>query len=295
MFELLNRLSEAGGSSGLGDEFIEVVASEVDVDEVYIDRWGDGVRHGAWNCRSTSAAHMDEVGLVVDHVEKEGFLRARPVGETPMGQSGTRGGGGVRGGAVPFSAPGLKDLYNNIGAGGRGEVEKIGVAVLDREVARLRAVTGKAIDGGAGTLYALIKKLPTTLYIVASVQVEVRRAQIAVVVDTPVVSGVGEGPYVARLGRVSALDGGGGGLFISQLRGHVVNAERLGVPYQFEVLHGGTTDAMAGRGGVSTAALSKYVHSPVGVVRDVENAAWLSAGVVAYTTPREEFLDKRLR
>ncbi|MEM1924993.1 MAG: hypothetical protein QXH44_07965 [Pyrobaculum sp.] len=93
MFEL-NRLSEAGGSSGLGDEFIEVVASEVDVDEVYIDRWGDVVRHGAWNCRSTSAAHMDEVCLVVDHVEKEGFLRARPVGETPMGQSGTRGGGG---------------------------------------------------------------------------------------------------------------------------------------------------------------------------------------------------------
>ncbi|MEM4510761.1 MAG: M42 family peptidase [Pyrobaculum sp.] len=290
MFEL----SEAGGSSGLGDEFIEVVASEVDVDEVYIDRWGDVVRHGAWNCRSTSEAHMDEVCLVVDHVEKEGFLRARPVGGE-MGQSGTRGGGWVRGGAVPFSAPGLKDLYNNIGAGGRGEVEKIGVAVLDREVARLRAVTGKAIDGGAGTLYALIKKLPTTLYIVASVQVELRRAQIAVVVDTPAVSGVGEGPYVARLGRVSALDGGGGGLFISQLRGHVVNVERLGVPYQFEVLYGGSTDAMAGRGGVSTAALSKYVHSPVGVVRGVENAAWLSAGVVAYTTPREEFLDKRLR
>ncbi|MEM0370715.1 MAG: M42 family peptidase [Pyrobaculum sp.] len=290
MFEL----SEAGGSSGLGDEFIEVVASEVDVDEVYIDRWGDVVRHGAWNCRSTSAAHMDEVGLVVDHVEKEGFFRARPVGGE-MGQSGTRGGGGVRGGAVPSSAPELNDLYNNIGAGGRGEVEKIGVAVLDREVARLRAVTGKAIDGGAGTLYALIKKLPTTLYIVASVQVELRRAQIAVVVDTPAVSGVGEGPYVARLGRVSALDGGGGGLFISQLRGHVVNVERLGVPYQFEVLYGGTTDAMARRGGVSTAALSKYVHSPVWVVRGVENAAWLSAGVVAYTTPREEFLDKRLR
>ncbi|MEM0469176.1 MAG: M42 family peptidase, partial [Pyrobaculum sp.] len=218
----------------------------------------------------------------------------RPIGGTPMGQSGTRGGGWVRGGAVPSNAPGLNDLYNNIGAGGRGEVEKIGVSVLDREVARLRAVTGNAIDGGAGTLYALIKKLSATLYTVASVRVEVRRAQIAVVVDTPAVSGVGEGPYVARLGRGSALDGGGGVLFISQLRGHVVNVERLGVPYQFEILHGGTTDAV-GRGGVSTAALSKYVHSPVGVVRDVENAAWLTAGVVAYATPREEFLDKGLR
>ncbi len=51
------------------------------MDEV-VDRWGNviGVRRGSSDYRAMVAAHMDEIGLVVDYIDKEGFLRIRPIG-----------------------------------------------------------------------------------------------------------------------------------------------------------------------------------------------------------------------
>ncbi|MFN3804506.1 MAG: M42 family peptidase, partial [Pyrobaculum sp.] len=81
---LLKRLSEARGPSGFEDEVRDVVVGEMEpyVDEVYVDRWGNviGVKKGGSNYRAMVAAHIDEIGLVVDHVEKGGFLRFRPIG-----------------------------------------------------------------------------------------------------------------------------------------------------------------------------------------------------------------------
>jgi len=81
---LLKRLSEARGPSGFEDEVREVVVEEVEpyVDEVVVDRWGNvvGVKKGDANYRAMVAAHVDEIGLIVDHIDKDGFLRIRPIG-----------------------------------------------------------------------------------------------------------------------------------------------------------------------------------------------------------------------
>jgi len=66
-------------------------------------------------------------------------------------------------------------------------------------------------------------------------------------------------------------------------------AERLGLPYQFEVLEGGTTDAMAiqtSRAGVASGVLSiptRYVHSPSEMVDydDVLDAVKLVLGLLS--------------
>ncbi len=80
---LLKTLSEARGPSGFEDEVREVVIREMElyVDEV-VDRWANviGVRRGSSNYGAMVAAHMDEIGLVVDYIDKEGFLRIRPIG-----------------------------------------------------------------------------------------------------------------------------------------------------------------------------------------------------------------------
>ncbi|MGB9705571.1 MAG: M42 family metallopeptidase [Pyrobaculum sp.] len=357
--QLLKRLSEARGPSGFEDEVREVVVREMEpyVDEVVVDRWGNmiGVKHGASERRAMVAAHIDEIGLVVDHIDKEGFLRFRPVGGwnevTLVGQRvwvKTSRGTWIRGvvGSTPphvtpagreREAPEIKDLFIDIGASSREEVEKMGVevgsvAVLDREFAVLngKVVTGKAFDDRVGVavmLYALreLKELPTTLYAVATVQEEVglRGAQIAaerinphyaIALDTTIaadVPGVGDRLHVTKIGKgpaVKVLDGGRGGLFIAhpQLRDHIVKiAKEIGVPYQLEVLYGGTTDAMAiafRREGIPAATISiptRYIHSPVEVlnVEDAVNASKLLKAVLERTTPAviDSFLDKRIK
>ncbi|MEM3327033.1 MAG: M42 family metallopeptidase, partial [Thermoproteus sp.] len=204
---LLRRLSEAFGPSGFEDEVREIVIREMEpyVDEVFVDRWGNvyGVKKGETGYRAMVAAHMDEIGLVVDHVDKNGFLRIRPIGGwnevTLVGQRvviKTRDGRKIRGvvGTRPphitppgkeREAPEMKDLFVDIGASSAEEAEKLGVgvgsvAVLDREFAELAGgvVTGKAFDDRVGLavmLYSLrlIRDLPLTLYAVATVQEEI--------------------------------------------------------------------------------------------------------------------------
>ena len=246
---LLKTLSEARGPSGFEDEVREMVIKEMEpyVDEVVVDRWGNviGVRKGSSDYRAMVAAHMDEIGLVVDYIDKDGFLRIRPIGGwsevTLAGQRvwvRTVDGRWVRGvvGVTPphvtpsgkeREAPEIKDMYVDVGARSREEVERMGiavgsVAVLDREFAVLNGgvVTGKAFDDRVGVavmLYALrqLKEVPVTLYAVATVQEEVglRGAQIAaerinphyaVALDTTIaadVPGVEERQHVTKMGR----------------------------------------------------------------------------------------------
>lgn len=357
--QLLKKLSEARGPSGFEDEVREVVIKEMEpyVDEVVVDRWGNviGVKKGASNYRAMVAAHIDEIGLIIDHIEKEGFLRFRPIGGwneiTLVGQrvwvraSDGRWIRGVIGSTPPHvtpsgkerDAPEIKDMFIDIGASSKEEAEKIGVvigsiAVLDREFAVLngKVVTGKAFDDRVGVavmLYTLrqLRDLPVTLYAVATVQEEVglRGAQIAaekinphyaIALDTTIaadVPGVGERLHITKIGKgpaIKVLDGGRGGLFIAHpgLRDHIVKlAREAGIPYQLEVLYGGTTDAMAiafRREGIPAATISiptRYVHSPVEVlnVEDAVNASRLLKIVLERTTPDivDKFLDKKVK
>ncbi len=340
---LLRKLSEAFGPSGFEDEVRELVVKEMEpyVDELEVDKWGNviGVRYGSRrDLKVMIAAHMDEIGLLIDSIDKNGFLRFRGIGGwnevTLVGQrvvikaQDGRKIKGVVGSRPPHvtppgkerEAPEMKELFIDIGAGNASEVEELGVrvgsvAVLDRsfEVLNNDAVTGKAFDDRVGLAVMLwmlrqLRNHEVTAYAVATVQEEVglKGAQVAadrvypdfaIALDTTIaadVPGVTEREYVSRLGAGPALkimDGGRGGLFIAHpgLTNYIINvAKANNIPYQLEVLIGGTTDA-AGiafrRDGIPAATISiptRYVHSPVEVLRvsDALNASRLLALVV---------------
>ncbi|MFB6469890.1 MAG: M42 family metallopeptidase [Vulcanisaeta sp. AZ3] len=349
--ELLRRLSEAFGPSGFEDEVRELVVEELSpyVDEVFIDKWGNviGVRYGRRrDLKAMVAAHMDEIGLLIDNIDKNGVLWFRAIGGwnevTLVGQRVIIKAGngrkvkGVIGGRPPHitppgkerEAPELKDLFIDIGVSSDDEVRKLGinvgsVAVLDRgfEVLNENAVTGKAFDDRVGLAVMLwsarqLRESEVTTYFVATVQEEVglRGAQVAadriypdfaIALDTTIaadVPGVGEREYVTRISRgpaIKVMDGGRSGLFIAypKLTNFLVSvAEDLKIPYQLEVLVGGTTDALGiafRRDGIPATTISiptRYVHSPVELlnVNDAVNAAKLLAE--ALSRVNEEFV-----
>jgi len=90
-FELLKSLSETPGVPSREEAIREVIIEAMRplVDEIRIDAIGNaiGIRHprghkvpGAPVRRVLIAAHMDEIGFLVRHVDKKGFLRLQPVG-----------------------------------------------------------------------------------------------------------------------------------------------------------------------------------------------------------------------
>jgi endoglucanase len=82
--DLLRRLCEAPGIPGREDEVRAVVVDELRtiVDDVTIDSMGNavGLRRGDGGPKVMIAAHMDEIGFFVSHIDDKGFLRLQPVG-----------------------------------------------------------------------------------------------------------------------------------------------------------------------------------------------------------------------
>jgi endoglucanase len=151
------------------------------------------------------AAHMDEIGLMVSHVDDDGFLRFVPVGgwsdQTILGQRvlvHTRDGKRVP--AVIGSRPPhlmdaeerkklvkIKDMFLDCGAADAADAAAMGIEIgspltIDRHLASLgpRLVTGKALDNRAGcammvAALALLKgkQVNATVQAVGTVQEEV--------------------------------------------------------------------------------------------------------------------------
>ena len=80
---LLRLFSEAHGLSGYEDEVAALLRREMEplVDEVSTDKMGNviGIRSGEGPTVMV-AAHMDEIGLMVSHIDDDGFLRVVSVG-----------------------------------------------------------------------------------------------------------------------------------------------------------------------------------------------------------------------
>lgn len=343
-FTILKKVSDAPGVSGFEDEIRRVIREEVEdyVDEVKTDKMGNliAIRRGGNVGRLMIAAHMDEIGLIITHIEKKGFLRFTGVGgwserilpgqrvvlHTEKGKI-----RGVIGSKPPHlltpeeakKVVELKDLFIDVGASSKEDAEKLGVrvgtiATLDRETARLGGedvVTGKAFDDRVGVavmIYALklLSKIghEVDVYAVATVQEEVGlkgatvsaysiNPDVGIAIDVTAsndVPGVPEKEWVAELGKgpaIKIMDGGRGGLFIShpKVRELLVKvAEEEKIPYQLEILVGGTTDATAiqlRREGIPSGTISiptRYIHSPVETLnlKDALNASKLLASAV---------------
>jgi putative aminopeptidase FrvX len=82
--ELLRRLTAAPGIPGFERQVRVVVREEIAplVDEIRIDRLGNliATKNGSGGPTILIAAHMDEIGFLVRHVDRRGFLRLQPLG-----------------------------------------------------------------------------------------------------------------------------------------------------------------------------------------------------------------------
>ena len=80
---LLETLLRAHGPSGDEGDICQVIRREAEqyADEVAVDTMGNLIAHkkGA-GPRVMLAAHMDSVGVIVTHIEKNGFLRFGALG-----------------------------------------------------------------------------------------------------------------------------------------------------------------------------------------------------------------------
>ena len=287
---LLKKLSEAFGVSGCEDEVRELIIGAIEghVDEYNVDALGNLIAlkrgTGESDLRVMLAAHMDEVGLMVTYIEKDGSLRFRPVGgldnrillskEVRVGPDRVPGVIGVK----PIhllkkeerkQVVKVEQMAIDIGAGSREEAEKavkIGdYAAFATEFVNLGGtVKGKAFDDrvGCAVLIKILKeRYPFDLYAAFTVQGEVglRGARVAAYAIEPDVAFVLEGTIgddIPRKRDVSPTTELGKGPAITIMdrtcvadprlvRLLVETAEELGIPYQFKQPVVGGTDAGA--------------------------------------------------
>ncbi|MBI2860041.1 MAG: M42 family metallopeptidase [Chloroflexi bacterium] len=167
---LLKELTEATGVPGYEDEVREIMRRHFGpMGELTQDRLGSLIcrkQGGAETPRIVLAAHMDEIGFMVKHVTKEGFIKFTPLGgwwdQVLLAQRvsiRTRQGEvtGVIGAKPPHVLPEeerkrvveKKDMYIDIGATSQEEVEQAGVRVGDPVV----PIAGFAVLSGPGRAY----------------------------------------------------------------------------------------------------------------------------------------------
>ena len=270
------------------------------------------------------AAHMDEIGIIVSHVDKNGFVRFASVGTTfgryTLGAR-VRFLNGVTG-VVGYDRLEQIDnwlpidkMYIDVGATSKENCPvKVGdVAAFERSFIEMGdRLVAKSLDDRAGVIVLIetlraIKSTPNDLYFVFTTQEEVGsrgvgaaafgiNPDIGIAID---VTPTGDTPnslkMVMELGRGPCVKFRDVGM-ISDPR--VVDwmikaAEKARIPYQREVLLIGSSDAkeiQISRAGVMTGALSipvRYLHSASEMVdiNDLKNSVKLLTAMVKKAAP----------
>ena len=314
MKTLIQKLTQTPGPSGFEQEIRKVIREEVSPlsKSIQVDTMGNLIvrigQKSAGGLRVMIAAHMDEIGVIVSHVEKKGFVRFSNLGSYfPRYLAGSRvrflnGTRGVINHDRPedlSKIPGVEKFLIDVGATSDKDCPvKVGdVGVFDREFLDMgNRIASKALDDRISCAVLIetirnIKSTPNELVFVFSTQEEVgsRGAQTAAyaieadlgialdVTPTGDILGVkmqthlGDGPAikVRDMGMISDPQ---------VVNWMVAAAKKLKIKYQLEVLEVGTTDARSMqlvRAGMLAGALSipcRYVHSPSEVV-DMEDVA----------------------
>lgn len=208
LVDSLEKLSNACGVTGREEEVSDILKTMLKpyVDEVKVDRLGNviGVKKGAKKDapKVMLAAHMDEIGLIVKNINKDGFLQFSKLGgiddriliaqrvtvHTEKGKE-----PGIIGSRPPHI---MKDeerkkivevdsLFIDIGAASKDEAQKMGVKIgdvvsFDTQFAKITddLVAGKAFDDRVGCLLLVevmkqLENAECTVYAVGTVQEEV--------------------------------------------------------------------------------------------------------------------------
>jgi putative aminopeptidase FrvX len=322
---LIRKLTEAYGPSGREAELRQIVRAEIKGQCDYISEDALGNLIGVVKAKAKSgrrimlAAHMDEIGLIVSHIDERGFARVAPIGGVfPLNCVGSRvrfasgrlGVIGMEEREDAKRAPTLDQLYVDLGAADRAScpVAVGDMAVFDRPFVEAgNRLISKAMDDriGVAILVETMRRLKRTLHEVQFVftvqeEVGVRGArtaayhlepEIAVAVDitttgdTPrcplMAVALGRGPAVKVRDRMMIADP----QVVEWMTGAAA-AQRI--PHQLEVLEFGSTDAsiiQVSRAGVPAGCLSipcRYAHSPSEMVdmADVENSVKLLLGML---------------
>ncbi|MFA5146725.1 MAG: M42 family metallopeptidase [Candidatus Omnitrophota bacterium] len=203
MDQLLKTIIEAAGISGYEKEIADIMYKELkkSCDEVKLDNFGNVIaKKGKGRKKIMIAAHMDEIGLMVKHITKEGYLHFIKVGGIddrvlPAQRVVIKSKKGDRLGIIGTKPPHLlkeeekksamkyEEMFIDIGCKSREEAKKtvevgdIAVFEPNSGVLNGKLYYGKAIDDRIGC-YALIKimeklKVDAEIYAVATGQEEV--------------------------------------------------------------------------------------------------------------------------
>lgn len=320
MKALIEKLTQIPGPPGYENQIRETVRAEIEthVDEIRVDALGNLIaRKGEPSDKGKRimlSAHIDEIGVIATHVDKNGFIRFTNVGGVqprylPGGRvrflDGTTGVIGIERMTSSYRVPPLNKMYIDIGASNQKDCHiNIGdIATFERPFTDMgQRIVSKALDDriGVALLIETLKQrkaMPHQIYFVFSVQEEVgvRGATTAAFgVDPDLglavdVTHTGDTPksstMAVSLGKGLAIKVKDSGMIADpRVVDWMVNtAKKEKLPYQLEVLEGGSTDARAiqlTRAGVPSGCLSipcRYVHSPSEMVDydDVQNALQL--------------------
>ena len=324
LWTILQTLVETPGPSGSEHVIREKIKAEIQghADEVYTDALGNLiVRKGTLKeggKRIMISAHVDEIGLMVTHVDENGFARFLPIGGinplTCLGgrvlfMNGTQGVIGMER-LEKDEHPELVKYFIDTGATSKSD-SKVGVGDVcgfERPLLDLgKRVVAKSMDDRVAAAIAVealkeVKPGVNELFFVFSVQEEVG-IRGAITAAYGVDPEIGLAVDVTRTGdtplgvKMEVALGNGPAIkvrdssFIADprvVKWMVNEAKAQKLPYQLEVLEAGGTDGAAmqrTRAGVPAGCLSipcRYIHSPSEMVDrdDVENSVKLLVGLL---------------
>lgn len=338
--KLLKTLTEAHGVPGYESEVRAVLREYFEpLGKVTQDRLGSLICSRAGDGpRVMLVGHMDEIGFMVRHITKEGFLKFLQLGgwwdQVLLGQRvivKTHKGDVI--GVIGAKPPHLlepeerekivkkKDMFIDIGATSRDEVQAAGVRVGDPVVPRSDFVIlanpqtylSKAFDNriGCAVVVDVLRALqngaeqPNDVYGVATVMEEVGlrgattsahavNPDVAVILESDI---AGDVPGIKD--EISSVKLGGGPSVLIydarmipniKLRDLVADtAAELGLSLQFNAMPGGGTDGGAihlNQSGVPTVVIgvpARHIHSHGAIIhrRDYDEAVRLVTAVVA--------------
>ncbi len=337
---LLKELTETPGVSGYETPIRAVIRK-------YLEKYGELTQDkiGSVICRKQGttekprimlAGHMDEIGFMVKQITPEGFIRFLPLGgwfdQVLLGQRvviQTQKGDVV--GVIGAKPPHLlapderdkvvkrKDMYIDIGALSKDDVDKAGIQLGDPIIPRAdfveltsgKTYLSKAFDDRVGTALIISalqelqgKSHPNTVYGVATVMEEVgiRGATTSVRAVDPDVAIVLESDIAGDVPGIkpdeSSIKLGQGPTIVLydarmipniRFRDLVLDiAKRIGVPLQLSTIEGGATDGGAihlhglGVPTIVIGVAARHIHSHSSIIHrdDYDNAVKLLSALI---------------
>lgn len=320
--ELIKHLTEMYGPSGREERIREYIREQVKsyADEIRVDALGNLIVKKKGTLQSERkkimlAAHMDEIGVIVSHVDEKGFLHFASIGGvfplTLLGQRCVFENGAL--GVIHREGKGAKareieyeKMFIDVGGTNGHFALPVGVgdaAGFYREFVDLgERLVAKTMDDRIGCAVLIetmreLRKCPNDVYFVFTVQEEVGtrgagtaafaiQPDLALAIDVTATGDTPEAePMAVALGKGPAIKIKDTGMLVSPaVRDLLIAAAReADVPHQMEILTMGSTDAremQVTREGVHAGVVSipcRYVHTTSEMVdwNDVRNSVKL--------------------